>query len=514
MDKNKKPAAAKKDLKKGVAASKLKEDNKSNKKAPLLNSESKAQINQSSSKASPSKSIATKSPAKPSSAKSSAKEISKPQINQAKPVKKAETKKNEIKKSVASQSESKSSSTKNTTKIAEPIIKKTDQKAKPPSKITLPKTKEKPIEVSKKISKPDVAGKSSKDQAKDISSPPSSLKGKDTKKELAVKETYKKTKDQEKKLEKKVEPKIKTEQAVKEVKAVETKVDKKIKEVKFKKNKDNNLNQSVALPSESLESSFDPEANDSLETKIPKKRGRKPKPKVEGAEMKILKKRGRKKNEPSAREEGLEGGIEDDSDDTLSLDDDLDDLLSPVVAKRRPGRPPKVRTAADMMTFKLPSPSARIMKREPLKPKKPLSTSLPGTSLAGLWVSASNSSNISPEDKTKSNSLGSSSGNSQNHSSLNIVHKIASAGAANTIVKDEDDNSRPSWALRDWVTRKGERLIIKSNELVKEEQFDILSAESSYGVVSQSEVDDVIRRIRESYKKKVNPKKPNSAPEI
>ncbi len=222
------------------------------------------------------------------------------------------------------------------------------------------------------------------------------------------------------------------------------------------------------------------------------KRGRKKKTDIilsVKAKAKINKKPGK-----SSDPEELEGedfpALEDDL--SLGIDDDLDvDLTAPV--KRRPGRPSKVKDVPTGKLIAFPTASARLPKREPTKPKKILSSTLPGSSLAQMFVTKQ-----SPAGKTGKLS----------------VDAVAEAPFDAAIPRMPDDpdldiskDSLPSWTPRNWVTREGERLIIRGQELVKEEQFGNLEAETASGVISPEEVEEVIRRIRESYKKKNTSKK-------
>lgn len=182
-----------------------------------------------------------------------------------------------------------------------------------------------------------------------------------------------------------------------------------------------------------------------------------------------------------------------------TFDTDDTDLLegvglieSPI--KRRPGRPPKNREmgAASASTIKFPSTNIRLVKKEPTKPRKPLSDTLPGTSLASLLIS----SGTVNEDIKKTKSY-------KNKHSDEILMPTVIDG----LPEDDETQTKPSWVPRNWVTREGERLIIRGNELHREEQYGTIQAENSLGVVTPDQVDDIIRKIRETNKKKPVQKK-------
>jgi hypothetical protein len=197
------------------------------------------------------------------------------------------------------------------------------------------------------------------------------------------------------------------------------------------------------------------------------------------------------KKDPEDEEEILEDL------DTLSLDLDGDiDILPPV--KRRPGRPAKQKDQITSKLIDFPS-SVRLPKRQSTKPKRTLSTTIPGSALAQLLSVGDlvNSGKTVFENKIE---------NKEEIKKLppflNLQHT--------DIEIEEEIQALPSWTPRNWVTREGERLIIRGQELLKEEQFGNLETETPSGVISQEEVDEVIRRIRDSYKKKSLSKKSNS----
>lgn len=174
-------------------------------------------------------------------------------------------------------------------------------------------------------------------------------------------------------------------------------------------------------------------------------------------------------------------------DDVFSLN------LDTPTAKRRPGRPPKNKDAISATeNIKFPSTMVRIPKKIDTRPKKPLSNTLPGTNLASLFLSEElfNNSNSSKDSKSDTKI---------------IINQFPHESNED----EQEEEVTPSWQPRNWVTSEGERLVIKSNELVKEERFGSLDAESTYGVIAPDQVDDVIRKIREAYKKKTISKKTN-----
>ncbi|MDX1918272.1 MAG: hypothetical protein SFT81_03925 [Candidatus Caenarcaniphilales bacterium] len=132
-------------------------------------------------------------------------------------------------------------------------------------------------------------------------------------------------------------------------------------------------------------------------------------------------------------------------------------------------------------------PSARIAareaRRERIRQKKKLSDTLPGTGLAKLLVEKKITKDKS-EPKKKSEA------------------KRSKPPLPLPVTDTSSKESLPSWSPRDWVTREGERLIVKSKELVREEQFGNLDSETSYGVIPPEKVNAVLARIRETLKKK------------
>ncbi|MDX1920180.1 MAG: hypothetical protein SFU25_05530, partial [Candidatus Caenarcaniphilales bacterium] len=221
----------------------------------------------------------------------------------------------------------------------------------------------------------------------------------------------------------------------------------------------------------------------------PSKRGRKKKT-IELLKTKITAKGkpGRKSRLDEDEDEFIDDLAADDSfedDSDLKFDSDLIGTIE-VPIKRRPGRPPKNK---DLVSGKaginFPGSTLRLPKKEPFKLKKKLSDTLPGTSLASLI-----SGDSSAVFKEKQNRV-----IAKEPDAIQIIDPISQ--------ESEDDLSTlPSWTPRSWVTREGERLIIRGSELVKEEQFGNLQDVTNHGVISPDQVDEVIRRIRESYKKK------------
>ncbi len=174
-------------------------------------------------------------------------------------------------------------------------------------------------------------------------------------------------------------------------------------------------------------------------------------------------------------------------DDVFSLS------LDTPIAKRRPGRPPKNKDAISATeNIKFPSTMVRIPKKIDTRPKKPLSDTLPGTNLASLFLSEELFNNSSSSRDSKPDAK-------------IIINQFPHEGNED----ESEEEVTPSWQPRNWVTSEGERLVIKGNELVKEERFGSLDAESTYGVIAPDQVDDVIRKIREAYKKKTISKKTN-----
>jgi len=164
--------------------------------------------------------------------------------------------------------------------------------------------------------------------------------------------------------------------------------------------------------------------------------------------------------------------------------------LDEPILKRRPGRPPKNKDAiSGVESIKFPSTKVRIPRKVDTRPRKPLSDTLPGTNLASFF-----------SDEVLFNGANSSLDDLETKGIVNIVPENDEA---------EEEEVRPSWQPRNWVTSEGERLVIKGNELVKEERFGSLDIESTYGVIAPDQVDEVIRKIREAYKKKTIPKKAN-----
>lgn len=188
------------------------------------------------------------------------------------------------------------------------------------------------------------------------------------------------------------------------------------------------------------------------------------------------------KNKEIQEEEELFGDLED-----LSLEDEIDAI---VPAKRRPGRPAKPKDQSNnSQLIDFPS-SIRLPKRPSLKPKKTLSSTIPGSAIAQLLAGEN------PDENTK-----------------DLLEEGLESKKAALILNPKEEaeieeiQTLPSWTPRSWVTREGERLIIRGQELVKEEQFNNLETETPSGVISQEEVDEVIRKIRDSYKKKSLSKK-------
>ena len=179
----------------------------------------------------------------------------------------------------------------------------------------------------------------------------------------------------------------------------------------------------------------------------------------------------------------------------MDLDGDID-ILPPV--KRRPGRPAKQKDQITSKLIDFPS-SVRLPKRQSTKPKRTLSTTIPGSALAQLLSVGDlvNSGKTVFENKI------------ENKEEIKKLPPFLNLQHIDPEI-EEEIQALPSWTPRSWVTREGERLIIRGQELLKEEQFGNLETETPSGVISQEEVDEVIRRIRDSYKKKSLSKKTNS----
>lgn len=191
-------------------------------------------------------------------------------------------------------------------------------------------------------------------------------------------------------------------------------------------------------------------------------------------------------------EDALVDNLQEDSfadDLDLKLDSDLLETIE-VPIKRRPGRPPKNKDLASGKSgISFPGSTLRLPKKEPFKLKKKLSDTLPGTNLASFMSVNNVLPSVKEEIKKKS----------KDSDVVLIIDPISQ--------EEEEDPSLPSWTPRSWVTREGERLIIRGSELLKEEQFGKLQDVSNHGVISPDQVEEVIRRIRESYKKKTVGKK-------
>ncbi|HEY9886401.1 MAG TPA: hypothetical protein V6C96_03980 [Vampirovibrionales bacterium] len=327
------------------------------------------------------------------------------------------------------------------------MAKKTDKKVE----------KKAPAKASAKATTKKVSAKAEKKPSK------TTVKKAETKKATPAKKSVKKV---EKKVEKKAPAKVSAKATTKKVSA---KAEKKPSKTTVKKAETKKV-----TPAKKSEKKVEKKEKAVAEkVKIePKKRGRKKK--VEDpadlgkkAEEPVKKKRGRKKK--------VEG--------PTALDG-TPLAAAPPGIKRRPGRPPKNRpVVASSPDFTLPKAGVLIPQRVKPKPKKKLSSSLPGTNLAAL---------ISPEKVESIKGL-----KASPNSASDKVAKIN---------KETNIPSKPSWTPRDWVTDKGERLVIKSSELLTEKKASEYDDSSYGGVISPEEVDEVIRKIRKTFEKKPKPK--------
>lgn len=310
---------------------------------------------------------------------------------------------------------------------------------------------------------------------------------------------------------KKSMPKLQTDKTTVKEKKISVDENKKVKESSSVKSKKSVSTEEILASELNLKNKRGRKKNSEILEKSPVKES-KPKETINAdkkdLKIALLKKLKGKKEKTKP----IKNSVEDIDDDFPATPEDLEDAIADVfsgitttgeetdesfplnldepILKRRPGRPPKNKDAVSSVeSIKFPSTRVRIPRKVDTKPKKPLSDTLPGTNLASFFSSEvlMNGSNLSLVD------LG----------TKEIVNIVPETN------ESEEEEVRPSWQPRNWVTSEGERLVIKGNELVKEERFGSLDIESTYGVIAPDQVDEVIRKIREAYKKKTIPKKPN-----
>ena len=185
-------------------------------------------------------------------------------------------------------------------------------------------------------------------------------------------------------------------------------------------------------------------------------------------------------------------------DEILSLADaQLIALVKPMRRKRgRPSRESKVveeerKKLVDLITY------LKLLRKK-IEKKKSLSDTLPGTSLAG-WL-------LSDKDKLKEINDAKAKKDAKEAKDKQVKQKLP---LHLTISKEEQYSTAPSWKPREWVTTFGERLVIKGSSLNKEDaaRQEELAMGQEELPVSSEEVDEIIRKIKDIYKKKAPSKK-------